>query len=91
MIPTVKCPFDALSEDKKTLILTGLGQQNKSTVEKAKIMAALSKIAEKDSVLIMNKETTRRNIEGTPVIAKSELDKCGGPEEVMLILKERKK
>jgi putative transcriptional regulator len=91
VIPTVKCPFDALSEDKKTLILTGLGQQNKSTVEKAKIMATLSKIAEKDSVMVMSKDTMRQNIEGTPVIAKSELDKCDGPDEVLHILKERKK
>jgi len=91
VIPTVKCPFDALSEDKKTLILTGLGQQNRPTVEKAKIMATLSRIAERDSLLVMNKETSRQNIEGTPVIMKSELDKCDGPEEVLHMLKERKK
>jgi len=91
VIPTVKCPFDALSEDKKTLILTGLGAQNKSTVDKARIMATLSRIAEKDSVLVMNKDTSKQNIEGTPVIVRSELDKCDGPDEVIHLLKERKK
>jgi putative transcriptional regulator len=91
VIPTVKCPFDALSEDKKTLILTGLGAQNKSTVEKAKIMATLSRIFEKDSVMVMNKDTSKQNIEGTPVIVRSELDKCDGPDEVIHLMKERKK
>jgi len=91
VIPTVKCPFDALSEDKRTLILMGLGQRNRSTVEKAKIMATLSRIAEKDSVLVMSEGTSKQNIEGTPVIMKSELDKFDGTEEVLHILKERKK
>ena len=91
VIPTVKCPFDALSEDKRTLILMGLGQQNKPTVEKAKIMATLSRIAEKDSVLVISKDTTKQNIEGTPVIVKSELDKIDDSEEVIHLVKERKK
>jgi putative transcriptional regulator len=91
VLSTVKCPFDALSEDKKTLILTGLGRQNRPTLAKAKVMAAISRIAEKDSVLVMNRETSKQNIGGTPVIIRSELDEADGPEEVLNLLKERKK
>lgn len=91
VIPTVKCPFDALSEDKRTLILMGLGLKNRPTVEKAKVMATLSRISEKDSVMVMSDASGRQNIEGTPVIMKSELDKLDGSDEVIHILKERKK
>lgn len=91
VISTMKCPFDALSEDKRTLILTGLGKQNKPTLAKAKVMAAISSITEKDSVIVMSKDTTKQNIGGTPVIARAELDKAEAPDEVLYLLKERKK
>jgi putative transcriptional regulator len=91
VISTMKCPFDALSEDKKTLLLTGLGRQARSTLEKAKVMATISKITEKDSVIVMNKDTSKQNIGGTPVIGKGELDGLEDPDEVITLVKERKK
>jgi putative transcriptional regulator len=91
VISTMKCPFDALSEDKRTLLLTGLGRQTRSTLEKAKVMATISKITEKDSVIVMNRDTSKQNISGTPVIVKSELDSLGDPDEVITLVKERKK
>ena len=91
VISTMKCPFDALSEDKKTLLLTGLGRQTRSTLQKAKVMATISKITEKDSVIVMNKDTSKQNIGGTPIIGKGELDGLEDPDEVITLVKERKK
>jgi putative transcriptional regulator len=91
VIKTVKCPFDALSEEKKTLILTGLGRSNRPTLEKAKIMANISKITERDSVIVMEKDTSKQNIGGTPVIGRKELDDLEDTDEVITLVKERKK
>jgi putative transcriptional regulator len=91
VISTVKCPFDALSEDKRTLLLTGLGKQTRSTLEKAKVMASISKITERDSVIVMDRDTSKQNISGTPVIIRKELDRIEDSDEVFTLVKERKK
>ena len=50
---------------------------------------SISKITEKQAVLITDKDVSKKNIEGTPLVAKKELKKTRGPEELLELILER--
>ncbi|MFP4050176.1 MAG: transcriptional regulator [Thermoplasmata archaeon] len=91
VIPTCKCPFEAVTSDDDTILLSGIGSKgNEDIKNKAKIVSNLSKITEKDSVFFIKKRYTQVNIEGIPVIEKKELFKIDTGEKMKEILNERK-
>ncbi|MBN2066293.1 MAG: transcriptional regulator [Candidatus Thermoplasmatota archaeon] len=87
--PLERCPFEAVSQDKKDVLLTGVGTYDKKLQKRAQIVSSISKITEKYAVLITNKDTIKTNIEGTPLILKRELKKLRGPEEILELIIER--
>jgi len=89
VVPTILCPFDALSKDSKVLIITGISKQNRNTMEKAKVMANISKITEHYSVMFSEKSVKKENLAGTPIIQKAELDKMADSEEILTLISER--
>ena len=90
VLPTIQCPFDALTNDSEVLILTGIGEVNQRFSEKAKMMTNLSKITERYSVIFLKKHINRSNLEGTPVIHISELEKMDDGEDVISLIAERR-
>jgi putative transcriptional regulator len=84
-----KCPFEALSKDKERILLTCVHKYDKKIIKKAQIVSSISKITERYAVLFTDKEVTKKNIEGTPLIAKKELKKIRGPEEILDLIIER--
>jgi putative transcriptional regulator len=89
VIPMERCPFEAVSKDKKKILLTCVDQYDKKLLKKARIVSSISKITEKHAVLITDKEVSKKNIEGTPLIIKKELKKAGSPEELLELIIER--
>ncbi len=87
--PLERCPFEAVSQDKKDVLLTGIGKYDKKLQKRAQIVSSISKITERHAVLITDKEVTKTNIEGTPLILKRELKKLRGPEEILELIIER--
>ncbi len=87
--PMERCPFEAVSQDKRDVLLTGVGNYNKKLQKRAQIVSSISKITEKHAVLITDKEVTKTNIEGTPLILRKELKKLRGPEEILELIIER--
>jgi len=73
--PTVRCPFEALSKDEEVVILTGLGNDESKLVEKAAVVQDIARIAERCSVIIIERSGSRTNIGGTAVVGKDELRK----------------
>jgi putative transcriptional regulator len=73
--PTEKCPFEALTVDKDLLILTGLGKDEARLFDKAKVVADVSRITGKESVIFIERLRTRQSIEGTALIGRDELKK----------------
>ena len=90
VVPILKCPFNALTKDKKTLILTGVERYDMSLVKKAHIVTNLSKVTEKHSVFFVD-YSEKQNLEGTPLINISELKKINDPEKIVELILERKK
>lgn len=75
IVPTVKCPFEALTSDERALILTGLGKDESKLVEKARIVGDISKITEHRSMIFIERVRSKCSIGGTPLIGKDELKK----------------
>ena len=75
IVPTVKCPFEALTSHDRTLILTGLGKDESKLVEKAHTVADISKITERKSMIFIERVRNRCSIGGTPLIGRDELKK----------------
>lgn len=89
VIPMERCPFEAVSQDRKKILLTCVDQYDKKLLKKAKVVSSISNITEKHAVLITDKDAHKKNIEGTPLIVKRELRKARDPEEILDLIIER--
>jgi len=87
--PMERCPFEAVSQDKEKILLTCVHKYDKKLLKKAQVVSSISKITEKHAFLIIDKEVSRTNIEGTPLIVKKELKKIRDPEEILELIIER--
>ncbi len=75
IVPTVKCPFEALTSDEHSMILTGLGKDESRLAEKARTVGDISKITEHSSVIFIEHVRSKQSIGGTPLVGKDELKK----------------
>lgn len=91
VVPTWKCPFDALTQDKKTLLLTGIERKKRNLAQKALIVGNISKVVEKESVIFVERIRLKYSLAGTPLVHKDELKKMRGREEMIELISERKK
>ncbi len=89
VIPLERCPFEAVSQDKKKILLTCVDEYNKKLLKKAQAVGSISKVTEKHAVLIIDKDVHKKSIEGTPLIVRKELKKVRGPEEILDLILER--
>jgi predicted transcriptional regulator len=91
VLPTMGCPFNALSSTEKHVFLTGVkaGRPDLNTKVRARVIAQISRVAEQDGVLIIERQVENQSIGGTPVISRPELDRLDDPEEILRIIHER--
>ncbi len=86
IFPTSRCPFNALSELIDELFLVGVRERR--IMERARLIANVSKVVEKNSVFFVEK-SIRKNIEGIPIIEKSEIKKIKDPFKIVQLIRER--
>jgi len=93
VVITRRSPFDAISESnvKAMVLLTGVGQANKACLQKARVMANLSRITEREGVLFIDRRMSRENIGGTPVISRDELRHISDEDKIVRLIQERRK
>jgi putative transcriptional regulator len=93
VIPTRRSPFDAISESniKATILLTGVGAANKACLMKARVMANISRITEREGVLFLDRRISRENIGGTPVISRDELKRISDEDKIVRLIQERRR
>ena len=89
ILSTKRSPFDALTKDSKTLILTSFERNDGMLAKKAKVVTNISKVVEKHSVIFVEK-SRRKNLEGTPLIDKKELKNIDDSEGIIELILERK-
>jgi len=89
IIPMDRCPFEALSTEKEKILLTCVHKYDDKLPKKAQVVSSISKITERHAVVFTEKGGKKKNVEGTPIIAKKELKKIRDPEEVIDLIIER--
>ncbi len=91
VVPTRKCPFDALAKEDEMLLLTGIGDDPKTTERKAKIVGNISRVTEKKSVIFIHKQSSIRVIGGTPLVTRDELRRTDDADDLMDLITKREK
>jgi len=91
VVPTVRCPFDALAKEADMLLLTGIGEDPAMTLRKAKVVGNISRVTERKSVIFVREDTVKEDIEGTPLISESELRKADDADDVLELILRREK
>jgi putative transcriptional regulator len=89
IVPMDRCPFDAVSKERNSILLTSIQEYNHQLQKKAEILTNLTKITKKQAVVFLDKEITRHNLAGTPIIMKRDLRKIRDPEDITDMISER--
>jgi len=93
VVPTKKCPFDALASEEEFLLLTAVGEDPKTSERKAVAVGNISRVTEKKSVVFIQRRAgSREEIAGTPIVTKDELRRTDDSDDLMeLILKRERR
>lgn len=84
---TRRSPFNALSTHNDT-VLTGMGRDSPQLRRRAKIVQSVSHVTERPGFFVVER-TTRTEIEGMPVVNRTELRKLTDPETILQLILER--
>jgi len=91
VVPTIRCPFDALASEDDVLLLTGVEQNPSMTERKARVVGNISRVTEKKSVIFVRETTSVKSIEGTPLITQDELRRADDVDDVLELILQREK
>jgi len=92
VLPTAHSPFEGFaSEPEGGLYLTGVGNAGEDVGEKATVIAAISRVAERDFVIFMERRRSTFTVRGTPVIDREDLRRLKDREDLEDMIEERKK
>ena len=80
--PVVRSPFEAVTHNDRALMLTGFGNDDAKTVQRAIVASELSSIMDRFSVMIVERKSSRENIDTTAVVSNDELKKIDDPSEL---------
>ncbi|MHA1408990.1 MAG: transcriptional regulator [Candidatus Odinarchaeia archaeon] len=88
-VSTKRAPFNILAFYKPFIVLTSLEEPTeKNFDEKLDIVKSISKVMDSYSLLVVNKKKTVEEVEGIPVISKSELQKIKKIDGLLEIIEE---
>ncbi|MGB7532914.1 MAG: transcriptional regulator [Halobacteriota archaeon] len=98
---TAYAPFNAVSlpqsqrvsreESERMKILTGISKYTERMIKRARIISSLSRVTRTKSVLVVNGNVKRVQVDNTVLIRKEELKKIRDPEEFTCMMEEREK
>jgi putative transcriptional regulator len=90
VVPVHRSPFDAITRDQDLIFLAGLEQWERDFLEKAVAVVAVSRVAEKEPVLFVERRSRKAHLKGIPIIEASELQDLDDPGAVEELMEERK-
>jgi len=80
--PVSKSPFEAVSRDADTIILTALDLEKDRVIQKAMISSEISRIAQRHSIVIVERKGSGDSIDKTAVISSEELKRIDSSVEL---------
>ncbi|MCD6462052.1 MAG: transcriptional regulator [Thermoplasmata archaeon] len=87
--PVAQAPFERVVEKRVEMLLTGVGRYNRTLVKKAVTIGDVSRVVEKESVVIVDERKRREEIEGTPLISIEEILCLDHVDQFLELIKER--
>ena len=87
---TSHSPFKAISQDEKSVILTGVSKYNPTVIKRAHLMSSISDVLQTESVFLIDGTSKVKSVDSTAFIEKKELVKMSGPEDLIETIEERK-
>ncbi|MHC3439136.1 transcriptional regulator [Natrialbaceae archaeon A-gly3] len=89
--PTVRSPFQAVSEDEdddEDVVLTGHSEFTKTAEKRARIMSSIGQVARTRSVYFVDR-AKRESVKGTAIVEREELETLRDAEELRKVIRER--
>jgi putative transcriptional regulator len=88
--PTLRSPFNAVSEDEReeTNMLTGHSAFNRTAEKRARIMSSVGHVTRTTSVYVVD-ETKRESVDGTALIRRDEIEKIDDSDSLRDLVRER--
>ena len=87
--PVTKSPFEALSRDKKMVILTSTDSDMERVLQKLRIASDISRISGRPSVMIVEKGRGLEDVRFTAVVTKDELKKIDDKNDLTDMVRSR--
>ena len=88
--PVVKSPFDAVTRDTCTRMLTCFGDEDSKIVQKAIVASELSKVMDHFSIMIVERKKERDSIDDTVIMSNEELKRIDAPDELTDLVASRR-
>jgi|ERR1041385_491518 putative transcriptional regulator len=82
---TQRSPFNALSTANKETYLTGMGADTPQLRRRARVVTSVSRITGRPGFFVVER-TTRTEMEGMPVVSRTELDRLDDPERILELI-----
>ena len=88
VIPIFRCPFNALTTDRKSVIITGIARAQNNIERKIELLSLISRISEKHTIYVVDRVKGKRNIKGVPIVDKRVLIRLQGTDDFERLMKE---
>lgn len=88
--PVVRSPFEAVSSNSSSLMLTSYGADDEHLAQRALVASDIARILDNFSVLIVEKKHERDSIDSTAVVSNEELKKIDAPEDLTDLVASRR-
>lgn len=88
--PTLRSPFNAVSEDEReeTKMLTGHSAFNRTAEKRARIMSSVGHVTRTTSIYVVD-ETKRESVDGTALIRREEIEEIDDSDSLKDLVRER--
>lgn len=88
--PTLRSPFNAVSEDEReeTKMLTGHSVFNRTAEKRARIMSSVGHVTRTTSIYVVD-ETNRESVDGTALIRRDEIEEIDDSDSLRDLVQER--
>jgi putative transcriptional regulator len=89
ILPTQRCPFDALARGEEELLLTSFGGSKTAIHERAGNLSKISKVTGGDPLMVVPNSISTKKIGSTSVLKVSEIKSADNIERLVRLIRER--
>jgi len=89
VVPIYRCPFNALTGEQDSIIITGITQMDPTIRRRIEIVSKISRISERRSMFVVDELKSKKSVGGTPLVGRKEIDELDEPEDIDRLIEDR--